>query len=172
MDCRNLRCGRAQEFSARSRVWRNGIGFRLVPIGYFAGVTLLGALDGHDPKSAFEKQRSISRAMDSMERVGCPGGHARRHRVRVPSEGKTQGRGRALALAFAVYPAVIGLVMGHSNGATVDDVAVAPRVDARKRLVSKKHRRVVRRRGVFVPPGEEPVAVRGRPPRRPCRSAP
>jgi hypothetical protein len=87
----------------------NGIGFRLV--GYFAGVTLLGALMGMTQSLLLRSNvRSAVRWIlwsASAVPAGMLTGIACEFLLRA-NPSTWQG----LALAFAVYPAVIGLVMG------------------------------------------------------------
>ena len=80
---------------------------------------VVGRLDGRP--GLLEVQRSISRAMDSMERLPS-GGHVRRHRVQF-FEGKPKDVARPRSCCAHAPSSWSG--DRRSNGATVDGVAVA-----------------------------------------------
>jgi hypothetical protein len=89
----------------------NSIGFRVLPIGYFAGITLLGALVGAT-QSLFLKGevRSPVRWM-LWSALAIPAGIL----VGIASNVLFRADPRTwqgLALAFALFPAVIGFVVG------------------------------------------------------------
>jgi hypothetical protein len=89
----------------------NWIGFRLVPIGYLAGVTLLGALMGMTQSLLLRSNVRSAVRWILWSAFAVPAGML----AGIACEFLLRANPRTwqgLALVFAAYPAVIGLVMG------------------------------------------------------------